>query len=737
MSEIIKPPDDWAMHVDLTAADLQNGLDGQRLISIKSYDRDNQRVYAAISVKDGIDGLGWTHSMKPDQLRRTVKRARGRLISLDAFWDKSANELRCAGVWIENTEGWKWSFGVELLPSDINGALKKESGKLTCVRVYTRPTNPDQNPQISFEDKFCAIWIQDDGQPWGWAPDITVPALGQKLEDESGRLISIDNHTPDSWSPNSETLAAVWWENAGLDTWFWNIGLDAAALQKEFPKFCSYGMDLVPAGPVEFASLLFQFPKPADPDLANLVSFTGKGDAQLGDDLWDHIQWSLDEKNLTASQVTYASAMLLSAAEGGWCWWSGNFTDPPGQTLLGLPLSLAANASGSAAPSWNVSNNPKIGVFVLRAENGAGEHQSLVAQAVIQHAGFAAPVALPIQWPIFLGIQGPVEAVKLTNGKTWVTVAAQICNGTNRKLTVTHVSVRLKTGNTILHQANFTNNLQIDQDSLGQEVNPALVGTVTDSAAPLPKFYDGFEVPSTFKSGKLKVQANVKLPEGDLDCYGDARELTVKRAPVHTMVRLPYNAPGGTPIYQHNSAGPFRWHWGNGIGGTHFTAHSYPEHRYSYDLGVFDENGRSFKDPAKLDQNDNYYAWGQDVIAMLAGRVMFIADGFEDNFGNVANPESKGANVVVIHNNKMDIFQFYAHFRKGKIVVKVGDSVSAGDKLGVVGNSGGSSEPHLHVGISQRDANGFLRSLPMSFNKIRNGAGRVVSGVPVDGEFYS
>jgi murein DD-endopeptidase MepM/ murein hydrolase activator NlpD len=61
----------------------------------------------------------------------------------------------------------------------------------------------------------------------------------------------------------------------------------------------------------------------------------------------------------------------------------------------------------------------------------------------------------------------------------------------------------------------------------------------------------------------------------------------------------------------------------------------------------------------------------------------------------------------------------------------------AGQKLGLVGNSGGSSEPHLHLGISRRDAEGFHRSLPMTFSKIKNGAGTVVTGVPVDGEFYS
>ena len=38
----------------------------------------------------------------------------------------------------------------------------------------------------------------------------------------------------------------------------------------------------------------------------------------------------------------------------------------------------------------------------------------------------------------------------------------------------------------------------------------------------------------------------------------------------------------------------------------------------------------------------------------------------------------------------------YAHFQLGSIRVKVGDKISRGQVLGLVGNSGNSSEPHLH-----------------------------------------
>lgn len=41
-----------------------------------------------------------------------------------------------------------------------------------------------------------------------------------------------------------------------------------------------------------------------------------------------------------------------------------------------------------------------------------------------------------------------------------------------------------------------------------------------------------------------------------------------------------------------------------------------------------------------------------------------------------------------------------AHFQKGSLKVKEGDQVKAGDLLGSVGNSGNSSEPHIHFHVA-------------------------------------
>ena len=61
--------------------------------------------------------------------------------------------------------------------------------------------------------------------------------------------------------------------------------------------------------------------------------------------------------------------------------------------------------------------------------------------------------------------------------------------------------------------------------------------------------------------------------------------------------------------------------------------------------------------------------------------------------------ETVGGNHVII-----DIggghYAFYAHLKPGSLRVKVGDRVKRGQVIALVGNTGNSTEPHLHFHIS-------------------------------------
>jgi hypothetical protein len=731
MTELIPAPSEWNFRLSHDAATLKTKLSSShhRLLSIKTYLDGKSRIYSGVSIKDEGLGGGWDDRITPPNLTNKLGK-KFRLTALDCFEEK--RQTLCTAAWIENKPQIKWNWDCDLTVNKLNQRLEKDDGKLTSIRVYkTTLGGKLTTPAL----RYCAIWIKDDDVEWGWIPDAVEDSISDTLDANSARLISIDNLDNENWLDDNEHFCAVWYKQVIGPGWFWNIGLDKSELPNEPSKFCSWPLDVSYCSKNRYVSLMEQFPKQNDPNLANLMTMGGSAGAIFRDDLWEEMTWNVNEQNFVSEQVDIESGFMFSAAEGGWSWFSGNLPNLSPPNILGLPLSLAASQAYNFVSSWGgVSNGPKIGVFPLKAVASGGKHQFLLSQVVITQASFSTPPALPIKWPVFLGIQGPVEIIKLTNGKHWGTLAAQVVNGTSKKLDITNIKVKLKDQNNVtVHKAYFTKKMRIDMDVLGNWLDHPLDGPVSNSDAPLPKFYDGFEVPRSFTKGTLKVQANVKFREGKLECYGDQRTLTVERAPITVMDRLPVDVP----VINGKSDPSYRWFWGSGMGGTQFNVHSYPEERYYYDVGLKGPDGNTFKDANKMSENDNYHCWGRPVLSMSSGEVIFTSNDFEDNFGNVHNDNSIGANTVVIRNDTLNCYHVYVHLKQHSIIVTSGDPISPGDKLGLVGNSGGTSEPHLHVGISGRDSEGFLRSLPMTFQKVKNGAGKTVSGVLATDDFYN
>ncbi|PZX61945.1 murein DD-endopeptidase MepM/ murein hydrolase activator NlpD [Hydrotalea sandarakina] len=118
--------------------------------------------------------------------------------------------------------------------------------------------------------------------------------------------------------------------------------------------------------------------------------------------------------------------------------------------------------------------------------------------------------------------------------------------------------------------------------------------------------------------------------------------------------------------------------------------------RNAFDFIITDEKGKSFKTNGKT--NEDYYAFGKEVIAPCNGEVVLVVDGVKDNMPGTLNPIYVPGNTVIIKTANNE-YLFFAHFKQHSIVVKQGQKVTQGQLLGLCGNSGNSSEPHLHFHI--------------------------------------
>ncbi len=93
---------------------------------------------------------------------------------------------------------------------------------------------------------------------------------------------------------------------------------------------------------------------------------------------------------------------------------------------------------------------------------------------------------------------------------------------------------------------------------------------------------------------------------------------------------------------------------------------------------------------------------GVEVLA-AAGRVAGTRDGMADinlrEAGGLKAPKGKdcGNGVLILHPGGWDTQ--YCHMRKGSIAVKKDDRVAAGQPLGLVGLSGATIFPHLHLTV--------------------------------------
>ena len=150
--------------------------------------------------------------------------------------------------------------------------------------------------------------------------------------------------------------------------------------------------------------------------------------------------------------------------------------------------------------------------------------------------------------------------------------------------------------------------------------------------------------------------------------------------------------------------------WG---GANEFVNYHYPyeQQRYAYDLIIL-KDGKSYMDSPTV--NAHYFAFNADIVAPFTGEVIAVVSDIEDNIPGEMDEENAAGNYIVIaHPNEE--YSMIAYFKKDTIVVRPGETVKEGQLLGQCGNSGNSSEAHIHFQVMDKADMNEAKSIRIQF----------------------
>ncbi|KRC63182.1 peptidase M23 [Agromyces sp. Root81] len=163
--------------------------------------------------------------------------------------------------------------------------------------------------------------------------------------------------------------------------------------------------------------------------------------------------------------------------------------------------------------------------------------------------------------------------------------------------------------------------------------------------------------------------------------------------------------------------------------------------RYAIDFVAVDERRRSaerrdWRTLFSTEPAERFRGFGRPVLAPADGVVVGLHDGEPDHEGRRSQlalvPYAIGqaarlrqglhaiaGNTVTIALNDGRVFVSLAHLRLGSIRVEVGDTVTSGQAIAECGNSGNSTEPHVHLQVMNRADPSSAEGLPLAFRSFR------------------
>jgi hypothetical protein len=396
--------------------------------------------------------------------------------------------------------------------------------------------------------------------------------------------------------------------------------------------------------------------------------------------------------NNTTRTVTINKQSFYFAAPGGFVW------APSRDIWWPDPLPAGGSAEGGGGFIWSAP----VAHLVMRVDGltSTGTPVAGIGGLPVLAPGFASPGPSPVVDDVNIGVQGPIEIVRLTSGERWIELVGSVVDTTQTATAPPTFSIQAR------------------------NASGTAVATLSQAFGPfegLPwhrMFTAWTALPANASVANIRATASQVIFNGT---RSQTRTIPVVNASPLSIV---------SPV-----AG-VDWVWSNGPGQIGWHAHTgAPEARYAYDMGVMRTvNGQLQTFSGDPGVNSSYFCWDQPIRAAMTGTVVLVQDSLPDNNGNRQDQNQGNNEIIIQHPN--NVFSRYAHMRQGTATVTVGQTVYAGSVIALVGNAGASSEPHLHFHVFKIDSTGRQAGVAVTVPGMKSASGANVSGVPKGGFIY-
>ena len=172
---------------------------------------------------------------------------------------------------------------------------------------------------------------------------------------------------------------------------------------------------------------------------------------------------------------------------------------------------------------------------------------------------------------------------------------------------------------------------------------------------------------------------------------------------------------------------PFNGTWYVASGGSDPTKNSHTGNRaqnFACDYVIVKNGKTHIRDG---NHNADYFAYQQPVLSPVDGTVVVVVDGVPENEPGRMNPYYAFGNSIVIKDASNE-YAVIGHFKPNSFRIKVGQHIAMSQVVGLCGNSGNSSEPHIHFHMQNKMNVADADGLPITFRNFSQDGKDIVSG---------